>query len=159
MNRTLCTFFACLIALAAGRVEAIDLTATGNLAAGAIPAAALVAAGTRPVGTYEYPSSTGLDVTLTKNKRDNWSIEVRHSTTSWPPAVKLWVKRSSNGIGAGTLSGGEIYQEVTASNRTLCSGAGDRSGISLAFQLTGLSLLDPPGSYHSSALFTVVDTP
>jgi hypothetical protein len=68
------------------------------------------------------------------------------------------VRRDTDGSGDGSVLGGNSFIEITGSDNHFFSGAGDRSGISLSYQLTGMAVTIPPGFYNTTVIFTVVDT-
>jgi hypothetical protein len=73
--------------------------------------------------------------------------------------VALYVKRTGDGTGGGSILGGDSYQEVTTSDVSFFSGAGDRTAVNIQLKVTGASLSMLPNIYSTSIIYTVVDTP
>lgn len=86
-----------------------------------------------------------------------WRVDVRRSDANWPRNVSLFVRRTDDGEGPGTIWGGRTYVEVTATDTFFFSGAGDRSWVYLQFKLGGISVRVPPDTYSTTVVFTVVE--
>lgn len=142
------------------RVGAIELAAAGGGATRTIGPADLVSgAGSNLNSSYGDAAATSLTISNTGGGSDNWRIDVRKSDTTWNAALHLKVGRGSDGSGSGTVAGGTSFIEVTGSDSQFFTGAGDRSGISISYELTGMAVNIPPGTYSATVTFTVVDTP
>lgn len=116
----------------------------------------IAGAGSNLVSSQESPADTS-QVSIT-NVPANWRIDVRRQDSVWNAALSLQVRRSSNGTGSGSISGGTSYVTLTTSDQTLCTGSLNRSGIGMQYQVAGLSLALPPNTYQTDALFTLVET-
>jgi len=138
----------------------IDLSLFGSWAETVDAADLESGAGSDLNGTYESQvEEVELTIFNTGGDSDNWRLDVRRTDTEWPPSLTLWIKRTSDGTGNGTISAGITYQEVTATDASLCIGSGDRDGINIQLRLTGMSVTCPPENYLSTVVYTVVDTP
>lgn len=159
-TRRAITALALLLACATPRVgRALDVSVSGAWSE-AIDAADLQAgAGSNLIDTHA--SSAGIvtvAIAATVDAADTWRVEVRRTDTTWDAGVALWVHRTSDGTGPGSISGGGSYVEVGTTDAALFTGAGDRSSISLQFRITGMSVGVSPDAYLSTVTFTVVDT-
>lgn len=95
-----------------------------------------------------------LDVTQTGGS--SWTLKVRFGGTQWPADVSLAVRRTSNGTGAGAISGGTGYLPVTSADQILFTGSGDRSNIQLQLQADGFSVTrHPPDFYTTTLIYTL----
>jgi hypothetical protein len=139
--------------------EAIDLTASGGLMRVVNSSHLVAGAGSKLVTTFDDAAATTLAIANTSGSSDHWRIDVKRSDTTWNSALRLYVKRISDGSGNGAVTGGLFYVEITGSEIQLFSGAGDRSGLTLSYELTGMSVAVPPNMYSTTVTFTVVDTP
>jgi len=99
-----------------------------------------------------------LDIDNTTGSSDSWRVDVSRADTDWPTGVRLYVQRTSAGTGSGSISGGGTYSEVTSSDTTFFSGAGDRTGIDIQLRITGMSLSVSPDTYLTTVTYSVVDT-
>ena len=142
------------------KAEAIDISAVGSWS-DTIDASDLQAgAGSNLIDTYEsVAGATVLTISNTTGNTDNWRVDVRRTDTAWHSNLHLYVKRTSDGSGSGSISGGLSYIEITTIDSQIFSGAGDRSGINLEYKLTGMSVSVPPNAYSTTVTYTVVDTP
>jgi hypothetical protein len=147
------------ILLVIARTEAMDISAVGSWS-GTIDAAALQAgAGSNLTDTYEsVAGATVLTIFNTASNSDNWRVDVRRTDAAWHSNFHLYVKRTSDGTGSGSISGGSSYLEIPTIDSQFFSGAGNRDGINLRYILTGMSVSASPNVYGSTVIFTVVDT-
>ena len=154
-------FFLILLLFALTEVEAIDISATGGWGE-TIDASDLVSgAGSNLVDTYESTSdATTITISNCKNNNDNWSVRVhRLDDSSWHNDLIVYVKRTSDGQGGGSISGGLDYVFVLTIGQALFfSGKGDRSNIAVQYKVTGMSVDVSPATYNTTVVFTVVDT-
>lgn len=156
--RFYCSLFACaLLLVATGDFSEAELTinVTGNWSE-TIDASDLQAgAGSDLKSTYESAADAGL-LTISDTAGGAWRVDVRRSDTTWHTNFTLSVKRTGDGSGGGSISGGTEYQAISTTNVEFFSGAGDR-GILLQLKLDGMSLGIPPGAYSTTIIYTVED--
>ena len=134
---------------------AIAITVTGNWAETIDASDLLAGAGSDLRSTYESASNAGIvDISLTAG---NWALVVKKTDTNWHGNFHLYVKRTSNGSGSGTISGGTAYQEITDLDQSFFSGSNDRSNINLQLKLEGVSIQVPPDVYTATIYYTVSD--
>ncbi len=148
-----------IILLCPSGALAIDVTVTGNWSDTVNAFDLQAGAGSDLVSTYTSDAAhVSLSVSTTTGDTDNWRIDVRRSDTVWlPGTLRLYVKRTGDGMGAGTVSGGQTFHEVTTIDQAFFQGAGDRSSIPIQLQLDGMSVQVAPATYSTSLIFTVVD--
>ena len=115
-------------------------------------------AGSNLKSTYESAADAGaLTISGTSGDEDTWRVKVRRTeSTNWHSNFILSVKRTNDGSGGGSISGGTEYQAISTTNVEFFSGAGDR-GILLQLKLDGMSLGIPPGAYSTTIIYTVED--
>ena len=83
----------------------------------------------------------------------------RLDDSSWHNDLIVYVKRTSDGQGGGSISGGLDYVFVLTIGQALFfSGKGDRSNIAVQYKVTGMSVDVSPATYNTTVVFTVVDT-
>ena len=113
---------------------------------------------------YQNPFESAVDeVKLTISKTAGptapWRIDIRKTDITWDPSLTLNVKRSSDGTGDGTISGGTSYLSVTSTDQQLFTGTGDRSQIGLQYQIGGFSVNNiNMTTYDTTIYITVVET-
>lgn len=146
-------------AYGAGAGASIDIVGSGTWSP-TIGASDLTAgAGSDLTGSYQSNSDQLLlGISNTLGNGDNWRVDVRRSDTNWHANFVLSVKRTGDGTGGGSITGGGTYQSVGASDAPFFSGAGDRSDIPIQLQISGVSIQISPATYSTSIIFTVVDT-
>lgn len=70
----------------------------------------------------------------------------------------LFVKRTSDGTGGGTISGGTTYQQITDTDQSFFTGTGGKKAVTIEFKLDNVSVQIPFGTYTTSVIYTIVDT-
>lgn len=158
MRRTL--FALVLGGLTSAPVLAMDLAVTGSWTL-PITAADLVAGAGSALRTSldGGPGDVRVDVDLTGGDDDRWRLEIRRSDASWDPDLRVWVRRTGDGTGTGTIADGDTWVEVGATNSIFFEGSGDRQDVPIQLRLGGLSLEAPPAAYLTALQYTLVDTP
>ena len=100
---------------------------------------------------WALPSAWAADISVV----GNWTVKVLKSDLNWPVGVSVAVRRSSDGSGSGTISGGTGYLAVSGTEQVLFSGSGDRSGIQLQLKTEGLSVGASPDNYSTTITYRV----
>ena len=147
-----------LISSPAGAV--INITVTGSWTQTIDKSNLTGGAGTVLTSTYTSAQNVNLvSITGAKNKNDNWQVNIQRIDTTWNSSLQIFARRTSNGTGTGSVSGGQAYIQVTLNNSVFFSGAGNMNNISVQLQLTGASLQISPNQYTTTIQYTVIDTP
>jgi len=144
-----------LIFLCSRAAASISITVTGSWSE-TIDASDLVAgAGSDLISTCQSAAdAVSIDTTETSG---NWGLDVKKVDTNWHSNLHLYVKRTSDGTGPGSISDGDSYQEITDTDLSFFSGNGDRSNVNVQLQLTGVSVQVPPDTYTTTIYYTVTD--
>lgn len=134
---------------------AISIVTTGTWSE-TIDASDLAAgAGSNLISSYESASNAvSMDISATIG---NWGVDVKKIDTNWHGDFHLYVQRTSDGTGSGTISGGGTYQEVSDSDLNFFSGSDDRSNVDIQLKLTGVSIQVSPDVYTTTIYYTVFD--
>ena len=104
--------------------------------------------------SYESAANaTSLDLTTAADYR----VDVRRTDGTWSGDFTLYAQRTSDGSGAGSISGGTSYQVVSTTDAELFSGNSDRTGVEVQYQVDGVSVSISPDTYSSTVTFTIVD--
>ncbi len=131
-----------------------DIVATGGWTRTIDSADLTSGAGSDLTPSYESGAdATDLGVTAVGNYR----VDVRRADATWHGDFTLSVRRTQDGSGSGSISGGTTYQTVTTSDAEFFTGNGDRTGIKVQYQVDGLSVDVAPDTYSSTVTFTIVD--
>jgi hypothetical protein len=109
--------------------------------------------------TYESPSGQ-LQVSVTGiSGRRNWTVTVRRSTTGLPPGATLYIRRTGNGSGTGSIAGGTAYQELTTGDVLFFTGTGPRTAIYVQVKLYIPGVLADPTTYVNQITYTAEVAP
>lgn len=112
-------------------------------------------AGSNLISTYESAAdAVSINISSTVG---NWGLDVKKIDTNWHSNLHLQVKRTSDGTGSGSISGGDVYQEVADTDHSFFGGNSDRSDVKVRLKLTGVSVQVPPGIYTTTVYYTVSD--
>ncbi len=116
-------------------------------------------AGTDLKSFYESSASAiEVEITGTTGPTDKWQVNISKVDTHWLAGLQLYIRRSADGVGNGGISGGTSYQEVGSVSLSFFTGSANRTGVTVQFKLTGVSVHTPPASYSSTVYLTVIDT-
>ena len=120
-------------------------------------------AGTDLTSTYTSAAgATTLDVTGFIILSLPWHIDVRRIDSAWNSSLVLSVRRTSSGaacglsLGSSAPTGGDVFQVIATSATTFLNGNGNRCGVGIQYQLSGVSVQVPPGSYATTVQYTYV---
>jgi hypothetical protein len=140
------------------KAEATDISATGGWTQ-TINASNLVSgAGSNLIATYQSATNaTTLTISNPTGTGGRWLVNVQRTDILWSSNFTLYVQRTSNGTGTGTITGGTSYIIINTTATQFFSGRRARSGINLQYELTGMSINVPPSTYSTTVTFTVVD--
>ena len=145
--------------LLGGTAHAIDVTIFGSGWSPSIGVVNLLAgAGSDFISAYDNSSNPGtITISGTSGDSDAWRVDVRRTDGIWHGNLALSAKRTGDGAGPGSISGGETYQVVATTDSAFFSGAGDKGNVPIQLELGGVSLQVPPGNYSTTITYTVVD--
>ena len=139
----------------AKKIRTQDIIVTGSWTL-TIDASDLQAgAGSDLIDTYESASDQ-IDITLYVQGANQWRVDVRKSDSNWHSDFQSSVRRTSDGSGPGSISGGTSYQVVTDTDQSFFNGHKDRQGIKVQLELSGVSVQIPPDTYSTTVYYTVV---
>ena len=113
-------------------------------------------AGSDLVSTHES-SADQVSIDIGDAPTQSWRVDVRKVDTDWHGDLSLYVRRTSDGSGSGSIAGGTSYQQLTSTYQEFFSGGLDRSGIAVQLMLDGVSATMPCGSYLTTVYYTVVE--
>ena len=138
--------------------EAIDISAVGGWNEGIDESDLVSGAGSDLIDIYESATNaTVLTISGCVDNNDNWRVDVKRTDGTWHGNFTFYVKRTSDGEGGGSISGGLSYIGVTTTDTQFFIGAGNRNSINLQYKLTGMSINVSPTNYNTAITFTVVD--
>jgi hypothetical protein len=106
--------------------------------------------------TSQYESVTGSTThDIVNTAGGSWRIVARRADSTWHGNLILFVRRTSDGSGPGSILGGTSYVQLSALDTEIFTGTGDRSIIAVQFKLTGMSKDISPNTYSSGIIFTI----
>jgi hypothetical protein len=115
--------------------------------------------GSNLTSTYESAADqVSLDLSGTTGDLDIWRVDVKKTDTTWHSDLHLYLRRTSDGTGTGSISGGASYLEATDTYAEFFSGGGDRAAIHVQLKIMGVSVSVPANAYSTTIYYTVVDT-
>ncbi len=138
------------------KIQAIDITVTGSWFL-TIDASDLQAgAGSDLNPTYlSATDQIGIDI---ENTSTSWVVSVRGAVTKWPPGVTFYIRRTTDGTGSGSISGGTSWQQVAGANQQFFTGSLTRINVGVQCGLTGVSIQITPDTYSGTVIYTVTET-
>ena len=142
--------FACLLP----SVQAADISLVGNWTE-VIDSNDLTSGAGSDIRSPIESSTAQATIDITATGGGSWTVKVSKSDVNWPAGVSLAVKRTSDGTGSGTISGGTTYLTLTGTEQTLFTGSDDRSSIQLQLKTQSLSVSDAPDSYSTTLSYRI----
>jgi len=133
----------------------LSITVTGNWTVNITQANLAGGAGSDLTDTYTSATDQVSITLTTQKKNDPWTVSVNMTTASWHPTLTLWARRTANGTGAGTISGGTTYIQLTSTDQTFFTGTMDRTNVRVEYQLRNVSLTVPQGTYTTTVTYTI----
>ena len=112
----------------------------------------VMGAGTDFRSTIET-GAAGAILGITNTQGAPWTLWVRHDASTLPVAVYIAVRRTANGTGPGSISGGNDFLVVRDYEQILFQGVGDRTGIDLQLRLAGISISQGPGLHGCNLIY------
>jgi len=138
----------------AGAARGADIAVTGNWWQ-TVNQADLISGAGSDIRTPIESSTVQTTLDISNTLGGSWTVVARQSDISWPAGVSLAVKRTTDGSGDGTISGGTTYVTLTPNDQILLSGSGDRAGIQLQLETNGLSVSHGLGNYTLNIIYTL----
>ncbi len=89
--------------------------------------------------------------------RGAWQLNAKRSDSLWDGDYSIFIKRTSDETGPGTISGGSAYVELSTFDTQIFTGTDNRSDISIQYKLTGMSKNISPDTYITSVIVTVIE--
>ncbi|QVL51028.1 MAG: hypothetical protein KFB96_11830 [Thiocapsa sp.] len=94
-------------------------------------------------------------ISISDTDQAAWCVKVRQVSADMPTDVLLAVKRTTDGVGQGSILGGQNYLVIGETEQILFEGIGDRSEIGLQYKLEGVTILQGQGRHGSTLLYRV----
>ena len=136
-------------------LDAITITVQGSWSKTIGSADLIAGAGSDLTSTYESSSNQGV-ITI-GSTAGSWRVDVKKLDTVWDSDLHLHVRRTSDGTGPGSISGGTSYVEITGVDTTLFSGDDDRSDVDQQLRISGVSVSLGVSNFSTTITYTVVD--
>ena len=156
-DRFILVFLLCFMFLSY-QAQALDISVSGSWSLTINANDLIYGAGSKLRSDYESVSdAVSINISGATSDGDRWQVDVSKSDTHWSSSFILYIKRTSDGVGSGSVSGGTSYQGITEGNQSFFSGSGNRNGITAQLKLSGMSLQIPPDTYTTTIYYTVVD--
>jgi hypothetical protein len=133
----------------------VSITVTGSWSETIDASNLQTGAGKNLIDSHES-ARDAIEIDIDTFLEGDWMIDVNKVDTNWHSSFNLYVKRTSDGSGSGSISGGTSYQEATYVNETFFSGRHDRSNIHVQLKFSGVSIQVPPDTYSTMVYYTVV---
>ena len=149
-----------LLAVCLFPAAAVDLVGVGSYTEIVNASDLTGGAGTNLTSSYESGAAQ-IQLSVTEIQYEHgFRVDVRRSDVSWHASLIVSVRRTGDGTGVGTISGGLSYQAVGTSSAAFFSGTVPEGGtysrllIPVQVQVSGVSVLIPPHSYSTHVIFT-----
>lgn len=106
-------------------------------------------AGSNLKDTFLSPADATL-IDVQASPKMSWTVYAKLNTSSVNTNLKVYVRRTSDGQGSGSIEGGEHFILLREGNNRFFSGIGQQKGITIQYMAKGIHLGISPGllNYH-----------
>lgn len=101
------------------------------------------------------PDEVSVGISKTVDPPATWQVDIRRTDSNWDTGVRLYARRTADGTGTGSITGGTVYQEISDVDQYFFSGSGDRSKIEIQYRVEGVSLALGLDTYLTDISYTV----
>ncbi len=138
-------------------VSAISITVTpGSIAMTVDESDLQGGAGSDLIDTYQSASDL-IRIKISQTSGLRWIVYVRKLDINWHNDLHVFLRRTTDGSGPGTIRDGTSYMELTDVDQQFFRGQRNRNNVRAQAQLTGVSVDIPPDTYSTTIYYTVVD--
>lgn len=90
--------------------------------------------------------------------KSNWVIRVHmEEYNTWNNNLELWVRRTGNGVGSGSVYGGNTFQRIARMETDFFSGQRVVNNIDVQYELRGATVLIPASNYQATIFYTLYE--
>ena len=116
-------------------------------------------AGENPINNIESLSDQ-ISINVHGDQDNNWQITVEKDATNWHSNLTLEVRRTGDGTGSGTISGGTTYVTIPDSPTYVIFFVGNKNpnNIPCQYRLHSDDLC-PEASYSTPVIYTITNAP
>ena len=107
-------------------------------------------------GSYES-SVDQVDIDIRGKGVNDWILYVKRIDNTWHSDFRLKIKRTSNGDGKGSISGGTSYFNITKTDKEFFIGYKKRRNINAQVKLKLRADVIVGGMYDTTVIYTVTD--
>ncbi|MCC4114222.1 hypothetical protein LLG90_02540 [Aromatoleum toluclasticum] len=100
-------------------------------------------------------SSAQVTLDITNTLGAGWTVQLSRSDINWPAGVTIAARRTSDGAGGGSISGGAAYVAANGAPQIFFTGTGDRTGIQIQIRTEGVSVRTAPGTYSTGLIYSI----
>jgi hypothetical protein len=102
--------------------------------------------------TYQSPPDATL-IDIKADKKSSWAVYVRR--IQLPNNLTIYVRRTSDGRGKGSIEGGENFIPLGEGYTMLFRGREERKDITIQYRIRGVSISISPGLRDLQIIYTV----
>lgn len=90
-------------------------------------------------------------------KNAYWSITVSKNDINWNNSIKIYVRRTTDGNGAGSVWGGQNYIQINNVPSNFLNGYEKLNNIYLQYKISGVDVTLPADSYYTDIVYTLYE--
>lgn len=129
--------------------QTIRITGDWNFS---IPSSDIKEAGEDFSGSYE---SNLNQVYIDVESNKTWTVLVQKNNIDWNNDLRIYVKRSGDGIGSKKVTGGKNYRRIRNKSNNFFKGDKDRLFIPLQYKVDRVSVTIPANTYIVEIVYTL----
>jgi hypothetical protein len=132
--------------------ENLKISASGSWSLSIDQSNLISGGGSNLQSTYQSPPDATL-IDIKANKKSSWAVYVRRIPL--PNHLTIYVRRTSDGRGKGTIEGGENFIPLGEGYTVLFKGRGERKDVTIQYIIKGVSISSSPGLRDFQIIYAV----
>jgi len=132
--------------------ENLNISASGSWFLSVDQSNLISGVGSALQSTYQSPPDTTL-IDIEADKKTSWTVYVRRIPL--PNPLTIYVRRTSDGRGKGTIEGGENFVPLGEGYTMLLRGRGQKKDITIQYRLRGVSISISQGLRDFQIIYAV----
>ena len=152
--------FSIILLLSAIYVKAQSINAIGSWSV-SVPSNTISEAGNDySMSLTSMTNQTILDINVPLTTT-SWRVDVNKQDSFWNNALKLWIRKTGDGVGIAGSSISPIgtipFFQLANMGQPFFTGIKNYVGIPIQYEIRGLSVLIPASTYNTTVVYTITE--
>jgi hypothetical protein len=122
-----------------------------------IDVADLQGEGGSPLNPTYSSAADQISIDIQGRRVNDWILYVKRIDNTWHSDFRLKIRRTSDGTGGGSISGGTSYFNISKKDKNFFTGYKNRLGIDAQLKLKLRANVIDGGMYDTTVIYTITD--